>query len=384
MQIENYKFTRGFTGHEHLDKFQLINMNGRLYDPVIARFLSPDPYVANNTFTQDFNRYSYCRNNPLLYTDPSGELFVIDDILIGAAVGCIVNFWIQGFSGNINGTGDALTAMGIGALSGGIGAGVGSLVSLGLGTATTLTSSIGNGMIIGGSGGFVSGAGNAWANGATFLDGLTAGLISGGIGAASGAIIGGISGGISYHKAQLYDNIMNGKTPISKEELEKAQIYKRNYNSTTTSMEETLQLQDRVNTINNPYDDLCWPKKMPTYTTKVPDNYELYQNAYFVNNDGYVVFGVTDYKNSTINICRGIANNTNNDLFKAVVNHEYIHFYHHNLYGGKFVPAYSECIAYDYTINTLSNYPILSYSFWKTKNHLGLNFPSNYPLPFGL
>ena len=104
-------------------------------------------------------------------------------------------------------TGDALTAMGIGALSGGIGAGVGSLVSLGLGTATTLTSAIGNGMIIGGSGGFaggfVSGAGNAWANGATFLDGLTAGLISGGIGAASGAILGGISGGIQYQKQNL-------------------------------------------------------------------------------------------------------------------------------------------------------------------------------------
>lgn len=73
MQIENYKFSRGFTGHEHLDAFQLINMNGRLYDPVIDRFLSPDPYVASSSNTQDFNRYSYCRNNPLLYTDPSGE-----------------------------------------------------------------------------------------------------------------------------------------------------------------------------------------------------------------------------------------------------------------------------------------------------------------------
>ena len=74
-------FTRGFTGHEHLDAFETINMNGRLYDPTIARFLSPDPYVASNTFTQDYNRYSYCRNNPLLYTDPSGEfLWLIPNI----------------------------------------------------------------------------------------------------------------------------------------------------------------------------------------------------------------------------------------------------------------------------------------------------------------
>jgi len=48
-------------------------MNGRLYDPVIARFFSPDKYVANSTFTQDFNRYSYARNNPLMYVDPSGQ-----------------------------------------------------------------------------------------------------------------------------------------------------------------------------------------------------------------------------------------------------------------------------------------------------------------------
>jgi RHS repeat-associated protein len=63
---------RGFTFHEHLDEFSLINMNGRVYDPVIGRFLSPDNYVQGG-FTQSFNRYSYCRNNPLIYKDPDGE-----------------------------------------------------------------------------------------------------------------------------------------------------------------------------------------------------------------------------------------------------------------------------------------------------------------------
>ena len=38
---------RGYTGHEMLPEFGLINMNGRLYDPVIARVLSPDNYVQN-------------------------------------------------------------------------------------------------------------------------------------------------------------------------------------------------------------------------------------------------------------------------------------------------------------------------------------------------
>ena len=65
---------RGFTGHEFLSDFNLYNMNGRLYDPVLGRFLSPDPYIADPSFTQSYNRYSYVLNNPLKYNDPTGEL----------------------------------------------------------------------------------------------------------------------------------------------------------------------------------------------------------------------------------------------------------------------------------------------------------------------
>ncbi|GHT79689.1 hypothetical protein AGMMS50262_23680 [Bacteroidia bacterium] len=64
---------RGYTGHEHLTQFGLINMNARLYDPAVGRFLSPDPYVQDPFFGQSFNRYSYALNNPFKYTDPSGE-----------------------------------------------------------------------------------------------------------------------------------------------------------------------------------------------------------------------------------------------------------------------------------------------------------------------
>ena len=86
---------RGYTGHEHLTRFGLINMNARLYDPAIGRFLSPDPYVQAPENTQSFNRYSYCLNNPLRYTDKSGELFIFDDWLWGGIKGLINggNFW---------------------------------------------------------------------------------------------------------------------------------------------------------------------------------------------------------------------------------------------------------------------------------------------------
>ena len=78
---------RGYTGHEHLTWFGLINMNARLYDPVLGRFLSPDPFVQMPDFTQNFNRYSYCLNNPLVYVDENGE-FVFSIFLgpIGAVI----------------------------------------------------------------------------------------------------------------------------------------------------------------------------------------------------------------------------------------------------------------------------------------------------------
>jgi len=64
---------RGYTGEEHLNDFGLINLNARLYDPTLGRFLAMDPYVTMPDYTQGYNRYSYAMNNPLRYTDPSGE-----------------------------------------------------------------------------------------------------------------------------------------------------------------------------------------------------------------------------------------------------------------------------------------------------------------------
>jgi RHS repeat-associated protein len=63
---------RGYTGHEHLPQFSLINMNGRLYDPQNGRMLNVDPVLQAPLNSQNYNKYSYCLNNPLKYTDPSG------------------------------------------------------------------------------------------------------------------------------------------------------------------------------------------------------------------------------------------------------------------------------------------------------------------------
>jgi RHS repeat-associated protein len=66
---------RGYTGHEHLWSVGLVHMNARLYDAKLHRFLQPDNFVQDPSNTQNYNRYAYCINNPLKYTDKNGEFF---------------------------------------------------------------------------------------------------------------------------------------------------------------------------------------------------------------------------------------------------------------------------------------------------------------------
>ncbi len=81
---------RGFTGHEHMSDYRLINMNGRVYDPILSQFIQPDNQVQVSDFTAGYNRYAYALNNPLTYTDPSGEGFVTA-MLISAAISVASN-----------------------------------------------------------------------------------------------------------------------------------------------------------------------------------------------------------------------------------------------------------------------------------------------------
>ncbi|MBN2729811.1 MAG: RHS repeat-associated core domain-containing protein [Bacteroidales bacterium] len=82
-----YITDRGYTGHEMLDEFGLINANGRIYEPSTGRFLSPDNYVQSPDYSQSFNRYAYGFNNPMMFTDPDGELAWFVPVIIGAVAG---------------------------------------------------------------------------------------------------------------------------------------------------------------------------------------------------------------------------------------------------------------------------------------------------------
>ncbi len=183
--------------------------------PVLGRFLSPDSYVQAPDFTQSFNRYSYCLNNPLIYTDPDGEFW---HLIIGAAIGGTINWATHGCKFNAKGLG----YFGVGALAGALGAGIGAGVSSAIavadaptgsflsavgisrgfaagfaGTATYAETGFAAGFVSGAAGGFssgfVSGVGNALIEG---KDVLAQGWDYGWKGAIAGGIIGGIAGGI--------------------------------------------------------------------------------------------------------------------------------------------------------------------------------------------
>jgi hypothetical protein len=75
----------------------IIHMNGRLYDPLIGRFLRADPYIQDASDLQSYNRYSYVRNNPLNKTDPTGFSWwtKFRDKILKPVIAGVLECWIM-------------------------------------------------------------------------------------------------------------------------------------------------------------------------------------------------------------------------------------------------------------------------------------------------
>ncbi len=63
---------RRYINQEDLLDAQLIDLNARLYDPELGKFLSPDPIIADTADSQTWNPYDYATNNPMSDEDPTG------------------------------------------------------------------------------------------------------------------------------------------------------------------------------------------------------------------------------------------------------------------------------------------------------------------------
>jgi RHS repeat-associated protein len=185
---------RGFTGHEHLDEVDLIHMNGRVYDPVIGRFLSADPFVQVPEFSQSLNRYSYVLNNPLSMTDPNGLFFrglgrffgrIFNSAIGRVAVSIVAGYLTMGIGATI---GQAILGSWLGAATAGA---IGSGAGFGLGSSFT--------------GALLSGGGLGDALRAGFLGALTNGLSAG-----TGSLFSGAKFGLNVAYAE--DVVAHGVT----------------------------------------------------------------------------------------------------------------------------------------------------------------------------
>lgn len=200
--VPSYSYDRGYCGHEYMSDFRVINMNARLYDPVVNRMFSADPEVSDPSNLQAYNRYSYAMNNPFKYSDPNGEF------VIGAIIGGFVGAWTgYQIATNENKSGwDRIGYMVVGSVIGSSaawGAGLASsyITSALLSSAATSSSGFIAGSISGFAGGMASGFANGFAftglQGGSFSDMINGGFNGALWGGLSGAIMGGVSGGLN-------------------------------------------------------------------------------------------------------------------------------------------------------------------------------------------
>jgi RHS repeat-associated protein len=97
-----FSVSHRYTGQIFDDATGLYYYNARYYDPELARFIQADTVVASPSDPQTLNRYTYVRNNPLIYVDPSGHIFGIDDIIVAFLVTVAIGAAVSGVASAIS------------------------------------------------------------------------------------------------------------------------------------------------------------------------------------------------------------------------------------------------------------------------------------------
>ncbi len=354
---------RGFTGQEHIRlntwNNNIINLNGRLYDPLVGRMFSPDPVITDKSNSQDYNKYSYARNNPLKYNDPSGN----SPVLIGAFVAGAVNMAVN--IGNINSVGDGFMYFGIGATAGLVGGAVSGAVAGIVGNSTAVGGMI-SGAAGGAAGGFFGGTMNAWANGTYGYNGFKTGASSALTGGLSGALFGGL---IGYEKQIAYKKIISQlnigeKAPGDMADYLKIADEYLTSDAKLTNDEKLEVLMEEEFGYEEPND------RSVTYISSfhrelLYQGYGMTKDGIYVDPDGYYAYGATMhdhtkvggvfYPKNWVGISPYIINyggTSQHYIFTAVAGHEIIHAYHYSVFGADFQQNYSEYAAWKFSYNT--------------------------------
>ncbi|GAB0155165.1 hypothetical protein CHRYSEOSP005_04250 [Chryseobacterium sp. Alg-005] len=357
---------RGYTSHEHFAEVGIIHMNGRLYDPLLRRFLNADENIQDSYNTQNYNKYGYVLNNPLMFNDPSGEIweagllltflaYAIPAAAIGIAVAVTV-YTVQAFMNNNWSLEGFTKSILFGAVTGFVSGGLGHIF-----TAGGFWTIVANGALAGAGSGGVT----ALLTGQNFIEGLAKGAVMGGAVAGLGWVVGKT---VTYYRS---------KTPntITSTELENA-----GYDLSDTSFDDYYttdkQVQNDFNLTTGDYqasvDNINTEYKVAT-SQNIPKGFSLTdRHQIWTDNpkeDGYVL-GITTNRNKNLweFLVKGqkssvlIAPNLglkSNFLKQAVFGHEYIHAYHRYIglmakYGKKY-SDYTESSAYHFSINLLKH-----------------------------
>lgn len=353
---------RGYTGHEHIQSVGIINMNGRLYDPKLHRFLQPDNFIQDPANTQNYNRYGYVLNNPLKYTDPSGEIVIGAVVIIGAAIAALtytitalvadVPFSVGGFiKANFIGAASAAVTYGIGSAAGTISnffvkAGV-SAVAHGA-FQGTMTSISGGKFWSGFAAGAISSiAASAWSGGGStssykgagsFADsgvGMIAfGTVSGGVGAEltggnfwQGAATGLVVSGLNHYMHMIEEK--QNLDAFAKEKF--GADYKSKYG------------------VKN----LKWGSEMNRRGIMTSDGLAKYDSNSQMITVGKDEVGGFSWDGTTY-ISDGVTS-FGSEFLEVTIGHEFVHDYHNKIFNGIYNHNASEYAAYRYTINYMKD-----------------------------
>lgn len=308
---------RGYTSHEHFFEVGIIHMNGRLYDPLLRRFLNADENIQDPHNTQNYNKYGYVYNNPLMYNDPSGEFAFVPFLiavgkaaLIGAAVGGGIYLAQAIITGNFSLKGFGKSIL-MGAITGAVSGGISHIFSV-----SSFWGTVGIGALTGG----VNGGITAIITGQNFIKGVV-----------KGAVIGGAIAGVSWGVSKLF----RAKGTIS-HDMEYSESDIVSDSSLTGNEEGALNTSDMRKTLKDNWNEAYsktekWKKVYVESKGSTPKDYKLdAKTGLFIKEDG--TYSIA-YTNTTYDKVTGeIINHRVYLSNKAYISHAQLNYtLHHEL-----------------------------------------------------
>ncbi|MEQ9463559.1 MAG: RHS repeat-associated core domain-containing protein [Haliea sp.] len=129
----------GFSGEWQAGGEGLLYLRARYYDPGTGRFISRDPFGGNARDPVSLHRYLYANANPVMYSDPSGEV-TLKELGIAAAINAVISIASDGIRALLGGevtVKEVIVNATTSAIFGAIGGGLVGNVAKGFATAAT-------------------------------------------------------------------------------------------------------------------------------------------------------------------------------------------------------------------------------------------------------